>query len=182
MCQPTHNRGSRRRKREWIKNCILGTSLVVQWLILCLSTQGVWVQSLVRALRSHKLHDTAKSNIQQNKPNKQKSRTRRLHKGMSWNIQRTVNTYPSETIPKNCRRKNTSKLIPQGHNHPDTKTRKRHKKRKLQLTRTKGPHGHRNKNPCQVVSMLNPAIRRCKRHGQFIPKCKGQLSIWNQLM
>ena len=27
-------------------------------------------------------------------------------------------------LPKNCRRRNTSRLILQGHNHPDTKTRK----------------------------------------------------------
>ena len=35
-------------------------------------------------------------------------------------------------FPKNCRGRNTSKLILQGHHHPDTKTRQRqHKKRKL---------------------------------------------------
>ena len=87
--------------------------------------QRVRVQSLVRALRSHKLHDTAKNNLKQKKPNKQKSRTRWLHKWISWNIQRKVNTYPSETIPKNCRRKNTSKLIPWGHHQPDTKTKQK---------------------------------------------------------
>ena len=30
------------------KNWLLGTSLVVQWIGICLSTQGTWVQSLVR--------------------------------------------------------------------------------------------------------------------------------------
>ena len=36
------------------------------------------------------------------------------------------------TVSKNCRGRNTSKLILQGHHHPDTKTRQRqHKKRKL---------------------------------------------------
>ena len=30
-----------------------GTSLVVQWLTILLPIQGVWVQSLVRELRSH---------------------------------------------------------------------------------------------------------------------------------
>ena len=35
----------------------------------------------------------------------------------------------SETLPKNCRGRNTSKLILQGHHHPDTKARqKQHKK------------------------------------------------------
>ena len=32
-----------------------GTSLVVQWLRLRLPKQGVWVQSLIRELRSHTL-------------------------------------------------------------------------------------------------------------------------------
>ena len=32
-----------------------GTSLVVQWLRICLLTQGTWVQSLVGELRSHML-------------------------------------------------------------------------------------------------------------------------------
>jgi hypothetical protein len=31
----------------------LGTSLVAQWLRLCLPMKGVWVQSPVRELRSH---------------------------------------------------------------------------------------------------------------------------------
>ena len=46
------------------KNCLniayqkhpYGISLVVQWLRLHLSMQGVWVQSLVRELRSHMTH------------------------------------------------------------------------------------------------------------------------------
>ena len=29
--------------------------------------------------------------------------------------------YPSKTLPKNCRGRNTSKLILQGHHHPDIK-------------------------------------------------------------
>ena len=38
----------------------------------------------------------------------------------------------SKTLSKNCTGRNTSKLILQGHHHPDTKTRQRqHKKRKL---------------------------------------------------
>ena len=41
---------------------------MVQWLILCLSMQRVRVQSLVRALRSHKLHDTAKNNKNKTSP------------------------------------------------------------------------------------------------------------------
>ena len=47
-------------------------------------------------------------------------------------------TFREELMPillklsKNCRGRNTSKLIPQGHHHPNTKTRQRqHRKRKL---------------------------------------------------
>ena len=36
-----------------IKNLPKGTTLVVQWLRICLPMQGTWVQSLVRELRSH---------------------------------------------------------------------------------------------------------------------------------
>ena len=39
-----------------------------------------------------------------------------------------TNAYPSKTLSKNCRGRNTSKLILQGHHHPDTKTRQTHKK------------------------------------------------------
>ena len=38
------------------------------------------------------------------------------------NIQRRAITYPSETIPKNCRGRNATKFILRGHHHPDTKT------------------------------------------------------------
>ena len=33
-----------------------------------------------------------------------------------------VNTYPSETLPKNCRGKNTPQFILQDNHHPGTKT------------------------------------------------------------
>ena len=50
-------------------------------------------------------------------------------------------------FPKNCKRRNTSKLILRGHCHPDTKTRQgQHKKRKLQANIT---DEHRCKNPQQ---------------------------------
>ena len=38
-------------------------------------------------------------------------------------LERRANTYPSQTLPKNCRGKNTPQLVLQGHHHPDTKTR-----------------------------------------------------------
>ena len=45
----------KKRKKE-IKDCPWRTSLMVQWLKLCLPMQGVWVPSLVRELRSHMPH------------------------------------------------------------------------------------------------------------------------------
>ena len=63
---------------------------------------------------------------------KQKPRVRWLRRGILSSIQRRANAYFSETLPKNCRGRNTSKLILQGQNHPDTKTRKRqHEKKKI---------------------------------------------------
>ena len=40
-------------------NWTSGTSLMVQWLSVCLPVQGTWVQSLVREVRSHMLHSMA---------------------------------------------------------------------------------------------------------------------------
>ena len=60
-----------------------------------------------------------------------------------------------KTLSKNCRGRNTSKLILRGHHHPDTKTRQRqYKKRKLQANIT---DEHRCKNPQQNFSKQNLA-------------------------
>ena len=57
-----------------------------------------------------------------------------------------ANAYPSKTLSKNCRGRNTSRLILQGHHHPDTKTRQsQHKKRKLQANIT-DEHRHKSLN------------------------------------
>ena len=40
-------------KKGFLLKINLGTSLVVQWLRLRLPKHGVWVQSLVKELRSH---------------------------------------------------------------------------------------------------------------------------------
>ena len=62
------------------------------------------------------------------------------------------------TLSKNCTGRNTSKLILQGHHHPDTKTRQRqHTKRKLQATIN---DEHRCKNPQQNFSKQNSATHR----------------------
>ena len=56
---------------------------------------------------------------------KQKPRTRWLHRRTLSNIYRRANAYPSKALSKNCRGRNTSKLILQGQNHPDNKIRQR---------------------------------------------------------
>ena len=60
---------------------------------------------------------------------------------------------------KNCRGRNTSKLILWGHHHPDTKTRQRQHthKRKLQANIT---DEHRCKNPQQNFSKQNSATHQ----------------------
>ena len=67
-----------------------------------------------------------------------------------------LNAYPSETLSKNCRGRNTSKLILQGHHHPNTKTRQR-QKRKLQADIT---DEYRCKNPQQNFSKQNSATHQ----------------------
>ena len=58
-------------------------------------------------------------------------------------------------LSKNCRGRNTSKLILRGHHHPDTKTRQRqHTKRKLKANIT---DEDRCKNPQQNFSKQNSA-------------------------
>ena len=60
---------------------------------------------------------------------KQKPRTRWLRRRILSNIWR-ANAYPSKTLSKNCRGRNTSKLILWDHHHPDTKARQRQYKKK----------------------------------------------------
>ena len=62
---------------------------------------------------------------------RQNPRARWLYRWILSNTYRRVNAYPSETLPKNCRGRNTSKLILRGHNQPDTKTRQRYHKNKI---------------------------------------------------
>ena len=61
-------------------------------------------------------------------------------------------------LSKNCRGRNTSKLILRGHHHPDTKTRQRqHTKRKLKANIT---DEDRYKNPKQNFSEQNSATHQ----------------------
>ena len=62
--------------------------------------------------------------------------------------------YPSKTLSKNWRGRNTSKLILRGHHHLDTKIRQQcNKKRKLEDNII---HEYRCKNPQQNFSKQNP--------------------------
>ena len=56
-------------------------------------------------------------------PNKQKSRTRWLHRWILPIAWRRVNIYFPQIIPNNCRGRNVSEPNQQGQHHPDTKTR-----------------------------------------------------------
>ena len=72
--------------------------------------------------------------------------------------QRGANAYPSKTLSKNCRGRNTFKLILWDHHHPDTKTRQRqHKKKELQVNTT---DEHRCKNHQQNFSKQNSATHQ----------------------
>ena len=65
--------------------------------------------------------------------------------------------YLFKILSENFRERNTSKLILQGHHHPDTKTKDNTKKRKLQANIT---DEHRCKNPQQNFSKQNSATHQ----------------------
>ena len=93
---------------------------------------------------------------------------------MSWRL--GLSSCP-QTLPKNCRGRNTPKLVLQDHHHCDTKTRHRcHRKRKLQANIT---DEHRHKKSSQNTSEQNPAHQRIIHHDQvgFIPVMQGFFSI-----
>ena len=82
-------------------------------------------------IMNNPITSTEIESVIKNLPKKQTPRTRWLHSRILSSIQRRANAYPSKTLSKNCRGNNTSKLILQGHHHPDTKARQRkHQKKK----------------------------------------------------
>ena len=86
-------------------------------------------------------------------------------------------------LSKNCTGRNTSKLILQGHHHPDTKTRQRyHKKRKLETNIT-------NDYWWKIINkMLANSIQQHiksiipRNLLRFIPECKDSSIYANQPM
>ena len=65
-----------------------------------------------------------------------------------------VNTFPSQMLPKNGRRSNTSKFVLWGHNHPYTKTRQIYHTKKKIIHQCHDEY--RGKNPQQNTSKQNP--------------------------
>ena len=62
-------------------------------------------------IMNNPIMNTENETVIKKSPPKQKTRARWLHRGILSNVQRITNAYFSETLPKNFRGRNTSKLI-----------------------------------------------------------------------
>ena len=96
-----------------------------------------------------------KLSCDQKSPKKQKPQTRWFDRRILPNIYTRANAYPSKTLSKNCRGRNTSKLILQGHHTLIPKPDKDNKHtQKLQANIT---DEHRCKSPQQNFIKQNSA-------------------------
>ena len=90
-------------------------------------------------------------------PNNQKPRTNGFTGEFYQAFKEELTIILLKLFQKNCRERNSAKLILWGHCHPNNKTRQRyHKKRKLQANIT---DEHRDKNTQQNTSKSTPAIQ-----------------------
>lgn len=75
----------------------------------------------------------------------------------STNIQKIINTYPSETLPKNIKRRECSQTHFTKPALPNAKTRERHRKRKLQVNI---PNQYGCKNPLKILANQIQHLKR----------------------
>ena len=110
-------------------------------------------------IMNHPITSTEIEAVTKKSPKKQKPRTKQLHRRILSNMYRRANARIgirriSKILSKNCRGRNTYKLILLGYHHPETR---QHKKRKLQASIT---DEHRCKDPQQNFSKWNSATRK----------------------